>query len=92
MKDDTGPGPNVLLIAVAMSLGIWGLLYLGVASIWSRLANQSHIAVEGEVVPQIANLTDQPKMNFPARTKVKNTRKRWLGPALAARVFHRSSL
>ena len=42
MKDDNGPGPNVLLIAIAMSLGMWGLLYLGVASVWSRLADQSH--------------------------------------------------
>ena len=35
MEDTDERGPNVLLM-LAMSLGLWGLLCLGIASVWSR--------------------------------------------------------
>lgn len=80
-----------LILAMAVSLGMWGLLYLGGASVWSRLVNHSEVAVEERSTPQLASLTDQSQVKLPARSRVKATRKRRFGPSLAARVFNRST-
>jgi hypothetical protein len=86
------PATNVvLMLAIAMSLGMWGLLYLGAASVWSRLVNHTDVAVEGHSIPHLASLADLPQVRLPSRTRAKTARKRRLGPTLAARVFNRSS-
>jgi hypothetical protein len=88
------PAPNVglgLVVAVALSVGLWGLIYLGVASVWSRLVDHSVIAVDGENVPHSASLVDKPRAQLPTQTRVKATRKRRRGPHLAARVFRPST-
>ena len=33
----TKPAYRILMLAIAMSLGMWGLLYLGAVNLWSRL-------------------------------------------------------
>ena len=87
------PAPGLLMLAFVMSLGMWGLLYLGAASVWSRLVNHPHVAVEGQFDPQLASLSNDPQATLPTRTRarVEKTRKRQLGPTYAARVFSRSS-
>jgi hypothetical protein len=80
------PAPNVLLM-LAMAAGMWGLVYLGVASVWPRGVDRSDLAVEGRHVPQLASVTDQPVAKLPTRTTVKTKRKRRVGPSFAQRVF-----
>jgi hypothetical protein len=89
------PAPNVgLLVAIAMSLGMWGLLYLGAVNLWSLVVNQPQVAIEGRSVPQLASLTDNPQVKLPTQTgrRPKNTQKRRHGPSFAARTFGRSPL
>jgi hypothetical protein len=78
-----------LAVAVGLSVAMWGLVYLGVASVW-RLANRPYIAVEGQGVPHLTSLGNQPRAQLPTGTRVKATRKRRRGPYLAARVFNPS--
>jgi hypothetical protein len=82
-----------LLIAIAMSFGMWGLLYLGAASLWSRVVSPE-VASEGRNVPQYASLTDDPQVKLPTQTsrRPKTTQKRRHGPTFAARAYNRSSL
>jgi hypothetical protein len=82
-----------LLIATAVSFGMWGLLYLGAASLWSRVVSQPEFASEGRNVPQYASLADDPQVKLPTQTsRPKNTQKRRHGPTFAARAFNRSAL
>ena len=83
-----------LLIATAVSFGMWGLLYLGAASLWSRVVSQLEVASEGRNVPQYASLTDDPQVKLPTQTsrRPKTTQKRRHGPTFAARAFNRSAL
>lgn len=85
--------PGLLVLAFTMSSGMWGLLYLGAASVRSRLVNHPHVAVEGQIDPPLASLSDYSQAELPTRTRarVEKTRKRRLGPTYAARVFSRSS-
>jgi hypothetical protein len=76
------PVPNVGLgfaLAVGLSATMWVLIYLGVASIRPRQANSPDIAVEGQLAPQLAGLTDAPRVILPIRTKVNATQKRRRG-------------
>ena len=84
------PVPNVLLM-LAMAAGMWGLVYLGVASVWPREVNRPSVAVERENVPHLASLTNQPQAKLPTRNKLKAKRKRRMGPSLAERVFKPST-
>jgi hypothetical protein len=84
------PAPNLrlgLAVAIGLSAAMWGLIYLGVASVWPWLANRPDIAVEGQGVPHLASLADQPQAQLPTGTRVRATRQRQRGPYLAARVF-----
>jgi hypothetical protein len=84
------PAPNLrlgLAVAMGLSAAMWGLIYLGVASVWPWLANRPDIAVEGQGVPHLASLADQPRAQLPTGIWVKATRKRRRGPNLASRVF-----
>jgi len=88
------PTPNLRLgfaVAVGLSAAMWGLIYLGVASAWLWLANRPDISVEGQGVPHLASLADQPRAQLPTGTRVKATRKRRRDPHLAARVFNPST-
>jgi hypothetical protein len=83
------PAPNLrlgLAVAMGLSAAMWGLIYLGVASVWPWLANRPDVAVEGQSVPHLASLA-QPRAQLPAGIWVKATRKRQRGPHLASRVF-----
>ena len=82
------PTPNVLLM-LALAVGMWGLLYLGLRA--AGPGRNPDIAVEAESVPQLANLSNQPQVTLPTRTRAKATRQRRFGPSLAARVFSRST-
>ena len=89
------PAPHVgLLVAIAMSLGMWGLLYLGAVNLWSLVVNQPHVAIEGRSVPQLASLSDNPQVRLPIQTgrRQKSTQRRRHGPSFAARAFGRSPL
>ena len=44
-----------LAVAMGLSAAMWGLIYLGVASVWPLLANRPDIAVEGQGVPHLAS-------------------------------------
>jgi hypothetical protein len=50
--------PNVLLM-LAMAVGMWGLIYLGIASVWSREPDRPGVSIEREYVPQVATLDEQ---------------------------------
>jgi hypothetical protein len=82
------PAPNVLLM-VALALGMWGLVYLGAASLWPR--QSPALAVESVHAPQLASLTAPPQMKSPMRTGVKAKRTRRIGPSLAQRVLRPST-
>jgi hypothetical protein len=87
--DEAGqPAPNVLLM-LAMAVGTWGLVYLGVASLWPRQGPT--LAVESVHALQLASLTDRPQVKSPTRTGVKAKRTRRIGPSLAQRVFRPST-
>ena len=95
MEDTDERGPNVLLM-LAMSLGLWGLLCLGIASAWPRQVGNPDIAgreavpvpsMQGHAMPQLVSLGEQPLLQRPTRTRVKVARNRRWGPTLAARVF-----
>ena len=84
------PAPNLrlgLAVAMGLSAAMWGLIYLGVASVWPGLANRPDIAVEGQGIPHLASLADQRRAQLPTGTRVKATRKRRRVPHLASRVF-----
>jgi hypothetical protein len=88
------PAPNVLLgftLAAGLSVAMWGLLYLGVASVWPRQVNRPDVAVEGQAVPHLASLANQPRAHLPTRTRVKTARKRRRGPSMVARIFNPST-
>ena len=89
------PAPNLrlggLAVAMGLSAAMWGLIYLGIASVWLWLANHPDIAVEGQGVPNLARLADQPRAQLPTGTKVKAKRKRRRGPHFAARVLSPST-
>jgi hypothetical protein len=88
------PAPNLrlgLAVAMGLSAAMWGLIYLGVASVWPRQTNRPDLAVEGQGVPHLASLADQRRAQFPTGTRVKATRKKRRGPHLAARVFNPST-
>ena len=74
-----------LAVAAGLSVAMWGLIYLGVASVWHRQANRPYIAVEGQGVPRLAHLADRAQL--PTRARVKAARKKRGGPHLASRVF-----
>jgi hypothetical protein len=85
------PLPNTALglgLALAVSLAMWGLLYVGIVSVWPRQAN--HIAVEGESVPHVASLINEPIAQLPVRGRAKVTRKTRHGSRVLARVFNRT--
>jgi hypothetical protein len=82
------PAPKVYVM-LAMAAGMWGLLYLGAATVWPR--DRSDLTVEGRHAPQLASLTDHPKVRLPTRTKVKAKRNRRIGPSFANRVFRSST-
>jgi len=82
------PAPKVYVM-LAMAAGMWGLLYLGAATVWPR--DRSDLTVEGRHAPQLASLTDHPKVRLPARAKVKAKRNRRMGPSFANRVFGSST-
>ena len=99
------PAPNVgLLAAIAVSLGMWALLYFAATGVWVRMAydrdlargpgSSESVAVERQSVPQLASLTDHPQVKLPTQTsrRPKNTQRRQHGPSFAARAFSRSSL
>jgi hypothetical protein len=44
-ENSTQPAPNVLLI-IGMAAGLWALMYVGAASIWSWGTKTSDIAIE----------------------------------------------
>jgi hypothetical protein len=82
--------PNVLLL-LAMTAGMWGLVYLGVVSVWSRTTNHSG-SPDRERVPQLATLTDQqPQVKSPARTRMMAKRSKRVRPSFAERVFRSST-
>ena len=82
------PAPKVYVM-LARAAGMWGLLYLGAATVWPR--DRSEPTVEGRHAPQLASLTDHPKIKLPTRTKVKAKRNRGMGPSFANRVFRSST-
>ncbi len=82
------PAPKVYVM-LAMAAGMWGLLYLGAATVWPR--DRSDLTVEGRHAPQLASLTHHPEVRLPARTKVKAKRNRRTGPSFANRVFRSST-
>jgi hypothetical protein len=99
------PAPNVgLLAAIAVSLGMWALLYFAATGVWVRMAYDrdlarrpgasESVAVERQSVPQLASLTDYAQVKLPTQTgrRPKNTQRRQHGPSFAARAFSRSSL
>jgi hypothetical protein len=77
-------------VALGLSLAIWGLLYLAVASVWPT-PNHPDLIVEGESVPHVASLADQPRAQMPTRTKRKAKRQNRPGPSLAVRVLRSST-
>jgi hypothetical protein len=82
--------PKVLLM-IAIAAGMWGLVFLGAASVWPRQVSNPDKS-EGEHVPQLASLADQPQPEYlPTRARAKANRQRRLGRSLAARVFNPST-
>jgi hypothetical protein len=61
------PTPNVLLM-LALAVGMWGLLYLGLRAAGPG-RNHSDIAVEAESVPQLANLSNLDLPRFRGRVR-----------------------
>jgi hypothetical protein len=82
------PAPKVYVM-LAMAAGMWGLVYLGAASVWPR--DRANLAVEGGHTPQLASLADHPKVKLPTRGRVKAKRKRRMGSSFANRVFRSST-
>jgi hypothetical protein len=91
--DSTEPPPNVLLI-VGMAAGLWALIYVAAASIWSWQMSpsgmapqrESDIATQREHVLQLAN-TEQTSIRLPVRQRKGGNHTRRGGTSLAARVF-----
>jgi hypothetical protein len=85
-EDSTEPPPNVLLI-VAMAAGIWVLMFLGAASVWSWQARPSDIGIETEYVPQFASIIDRSSAKLATRIGAKSNRKKHSRTSLATRLF-----
>jgi len=99
MDDASERPPNVLLM-IGMSLALWGLVSVGILSVWPRqvsrpeTASRQHSApppaMPRHALPQLVSTAGQSLMERPGKAKVKVVRKRRWGPVLAARVFKTS--
>jgi hypothetical protein len=97
MDDASTPEPSVLLM-IGLSLGLWGLLALGIISAWTRQVGPEQTASHKDApppamprhaLPQLVSIAGQTLLHRPIRTKVKVARKRrW--PVVTVRVFKTS--
>jgi len=78
--------PNVFAI-IAMALGVWVLVYIAAANIWSWHTPHPEIMTESEHHQQVAALDAKEDARLPARKRAKVGKRRQHRTSLAARVF-----
>jgi hypothetical protein len=86
MERAGNPTPNVLLM-LSMALGVWVLVYVAAASVWSWRTNRSEIVTESKHHQQVAAVSDKGGAKLSTRRRAKVSRRRPHGNSLAARVF-----
>ena len=87
MKREGNPTPNVLLL-LSMALGVWALMYVAAASVWSWRTDHFEIVTESKHHQQVAAaIADRNEARMPARRRARVNRRRPRGTSLAARVF-----
>ena len=86
MERAGNPSPNVLLM-LGMALGVWALVYVAAASVWSWRTDRSQTVTESEHHQQVAAIPDKREARLPTRKHAKVNRRRSHGTSLAARVF-----
>jgi len=78
--------PNVLLM-IAMALGIWALVYVAAASVWSWHTQRPESITESEHHQQVGALDATEEAKLPRRRRAKVGRRRHYRTSLASRVF-----
>jgi hypothetical protein len=86
MERAGNPTPNVLLM-LSIALGVWVLVYVVAASVWSWQKDRSEIVTESKHHQQVAAVADEGEPKLSNRRRAKVNRRRSHGPSLAARVF-----
>jgi hypothetical protein len=80
------PSPNVLLM-LSMALGVWVLVYVAAANVWSWRTDRSETVTESEHHQHLAAIPDKREIRLRTRKHAKVNRRRSHGTSLAARVF-----
>lgn len=87
MERAGNPTPNVLLM-LSMALGVWVLVCVTAASVWSWWTDRSEIVTESKHHQQVATaVTDRSESRTPARRRARANSRRPRGTPLASRVF-----
>ena len=86
MQRAGNPPPNVLLM-LCMALGVWVLVFVAAAGVWSWHADRTETVIESEHHQQVAAVADKGEAKLPIRRRAKVNRRRPHGTSLAARVF-----
>jgi hypothetical protein len=86
MERAGNPTPNVLLM-LSMALGVWVLVYVAAASVWTWRTDRSKIVTESKHHQQVAAVADKGEAKLSTRRRAKVNRRRPHATSLAARVF-----
>lgn len=86
MERAGNPIPNVLLM-LSIALGVWVLVYVAAASVWSWQKGRSEIVTESKHHQQVAVVADKAETKLPTRRRAKVNRRRPRATSLAAQVF-----
>jgi hypothetical protein len=82
-----GDRPPNVFVMIAMALGVWVLVYITAASVWSWHTRHPETVTESEHHQQVGALDARKEAGFPARKRAKVGRRRQQRTSLAARVF-----
>jgi ABC-type lipoprotein release transport system permease subunit len=86
MERAGNPIPNVLLM-LSIALGVWVLVYVAAASVWSWQKDRSEIVTESKHHQQVAVVAHKAEAKLQTRRRAKVNHRRPRATSLAARVF-----
>jgi hypothetical protein len=85
------PAPSNPLLLFASAAGVWGLIFLGVASVWPQSTIRT-ASPEREHVPQLVSLTEQrPETKSPVRARIALKRSKRERSTFAQRILRSST-